>query len=92
MIPPQFAKVGQTVTFEGYADDYGSPVIAIEFSLDDGESWASQDVSAADSGLSVHWTYAFTPSEPGRYQLRVRSVAADGRRSPLAAIAEVFVE
>lgn len=92
MIAPQYCKVGQTMTFEGYADDFGNHIVAVEFSLDDGASWASFDTSASDPGKSVHWTYAYTPQAPGTYQLFVRSVTEDGRRSPMAASAILYVE
>lgn len=91
MITPRQCTVGQTMTFEGYADDYGTQIVAVEFSLDDGASWASFDVSASDPGKSVHWTYSYTPEQPGTYQLFVRSVTADGRRSPMAASAVLYV-
>ena len=72
MIAPVQGKVGQPVTFEGYADDYGSHIVALEFSLDGGTTWARQDVSASDPNLMVHWTYAYTPQQEGIYQLKVR--------------------
>lgn len=90
MIAPVSGKVGTPVTFEGYADDFGNQIVAIEFTLDDGETWASQDVSASNPDLSVHWTYTFTPMQPGVYQLRVRSVAEDGRKSPITAVAQLY--
>lgn len=92
MIAPIIGKVGHAVTFEGYADDYGTQIVAIEFTLDDGATWASQDVSASDPNKSVHWTYTFTPTQPGIHQLRVRSVTVDGRKSPIAAVGEIHAE
>lgn len=91
MISARQCKVGQTVTFEGYADDYGSHIVAVEVTLDDGATWASFDTSGSDPSLSVHWTYSFTPQAAGTYQLRVRSVTEDGRRSPVAADALLYV-
>ena len=41
MIAPVQGRVGQTVTLEGYADDFGNQIDAIEVSLDGGRSWAS---------------------------------------------------
>lgn len=32
MIAPVQGRVGQPVTFEGYADDYGNHIVALEFS------------------------------------------------------------
>ena len=92
MISARQCSVGQTVTFEGYADDYGNHVVAVEVTLDDGATWASFDTSASIPGLAVHWTYAFTPRAAGTYRLRARSVTEDGRRSPIAADALLYVE
>lgn len=81
-------EVGRPVTFTGYADDYGTQIVAVEFSLDDGESWTAYDVSASSPDLWVHWTFAYTPTRPGTYRLLVRSRTADGRTSPLSDVAE----
>lgn len=91
MIAPQEVAVGQAVTLEGYADDYGRPIAAVLFSWDDGRTWERYDVSKAATECSVHWSYRFAPTEPGEYCLRVRSESTDGRRSPEAAIARIFV-
>ena len=91
MIPSVQGSVGQTVTLEGYADDFGNQIVAVEFSLDGGLSWASQDVSASDPNLSVHWTYSFTPQEAGVYKLQVRSITEDGRKSPEPAFVDIYV-
>ena len=34
--------------FEGYAEDYGVPIVTVQFSLDDGENWTDYDVSGSD--------------------------------------------
>lgn len=92
MIAPVQGKVGQPATFEGYADDYGNHIVALEFSLDGGKTWTRQDTRASNPDLMIHWTYTYTPQREGVYQLKVRSVAEDGRTSPLAAVAELHVE
>ena len=43
MVPPMYAKVGQTVTYEGYADDYGRHIVALEFTFDNWETFVSYD-------------------------------------------------
>ena len=88
MLAPMFVEVGKPVTFSGYADDYGTQITAVEFSLNDGETWTSYDVSDSSPDLWVRWTFSYTPEIPGRYRLLVRSVNADGKRSPLADVAE----
>ena len=39
-------KVGDMVSFEGYADDCGVKVASVEFSMDGGETWTSFDASS----------------------------------------------
>jgi len=88
MIVPMQVEVGRPVEFSGYAEDYGRQIVAVEFSLDDGEHWSSYDVSSSTSDLWVHWTFAYTPMQPGAYRLLVRSVNEEGTVSPLADVAE----
>lgn len=92
MVPPLYVKVGQTITYEGYADDYGRAIVAMEFSFDDWKTWVSHDTSDTNPDLMVHWTYSFTPRAPGTYELKVRAVRVDGAHSPLAAVGLVFAE
>lgn len=89
VIAPIEAPVGSPVTLEGYADDYGNHICSIEFSLDGGRTWTAQDTSASNPNLMIHWTYTFTPEVAGAYQVMVRSVTDDGRKSPEAAVAVV---
>ena len=88
MIAPMQVEVGKPVTFSGYAEDYGKQIVAVQFSLDNGEHWTSYDVSESASELWVHWAFAYTPEKPGFYRLLVRSVNSDGDESPLADVAE----
>ena len=39
----------------------------------------------------IHWTYSYTPEQAGIYEVSVRSVTRDGRRSPLAAATELHI-
>ena len=56
MIAPLSVEVGRPVRFEGYAEDYGVPIVTVQFSLDDGENWTDYDVSAStgDRWVRVH--------------------------------------
>ena len=81
MIAPPTCKLGDTLVFEGYADDYGEHIAAVEFSLDGGTSWTAFDTGNSAPDLMVRWTYSYEPTKSGRYQLKVRSVSDDGRRS-----------
>ena len=91
MIAPVYARVGQTITLEGYADDFGLHIVAIEFSLDGGTTWERHSTEASTPDRSVHWTFQWTPEEEGAYPLKVRSVTEDGRVSPEAAAADIVV-
>ena len=53
MIAPLSVEVGRPVRFEGYAEDYGVPIVTVQFSLDDGENWTDYDVSAS-TDVRVH--------------------------------------
>ena len=50
MIAPLSVEVGRPVRFEGYAEDYGVPIVTVQFSLDDGENWTDYDVSVNERG------------------------------------------
>ncbi|MGV8083302.1 MAG: hypothetical protein AB2L09_06705 [Coriobacteriia bacterium] len=77
-------KAGESVTFEGYADDYDRSIAAVEFSLDEGETWTRYPTSAAEAGKWVYWYFTYTPEVPGIYALKIRSVTEQGDVSPLA--------
>lgn len=76
--------VGAATVFEGYADNLGSPIAALEFYLDGGETWTSYEVSASTDRW-VHWEFAYTPGDPGTFELAVCAVTEDKTVSPLAA-------
>ena len=78
-------RPGETVTFEGYADDLGDPIAAVEFSLDGGESWTSYETEGATAERWVYWHFDYQPEAEGTYQLSVRARTESGRVSPLAA-------
>lgn len=91
MIAPCELRLGQSITFRGYADDYGGGVKAVQFSLDGGKTWDTRDLPNASLDRCVYWSYRFVPLRSGRYQLKVRSVSEDGRTSPEAAVADFHV-
>ena len=43
-------KVGEPLTFEGYADDYDKAIVAMEFSLDGGTTWTRHATEGAQAG------------------------------------------
>ncbi len=87
----QLYTVGETITFEGYADDYDKAIRAIQFSLDNGKTWTEYATTGAHAGCWVYWHFAYEAERPGRYLLRVRSVNEDGKVSPTDASIEFSV-
>lgn len=83
---------GREIVFEGYADDCGSAVRAVEFSLDGGETWTSYATEGATSERWVYWYFGFTPEKAGSYKLEARAVTEDGTVSPLASALVFEVE
>lgn len=84
-------KAGYDITFEGVADDCGSPITAIEFSFDDGATWTSCATDGATADKWVNWQFTTSFAEPGSYNLSVRAKTADGVVSPLEASLEFEV-
>ena len=76
--------VGDEIAFEGYADDCGDPIVAVEFSLDGGETWTSYETEAVAEKW-VYWNFVYKAETPGEYKLSVRAVTESGKVSPLAA-------
>lgn len=79
-------RVGEPMLFEGWADDYDKRIVAIEFSLDEGQSWARHATEGTDAVRWVWWRFEWTPEEEGDYTMWVRSVNEDGKVSPSPAI------
>lgn len=78
-------KAGDEISFEGVADDVGSPIAAIEFTLDGGAIWTSYEVEGASADKWVNWSLTTTFDEAGDYRLQVRAKTADGVVSPISA-------
>ena len=76
--------VGKTITFEGYADDCGVAIAAVEFSLDGGETWTACETPETNAQKWVYWNFAIEAKQEGFFKLDVRARAADGTVSPLA--------
>ena len=78
-------KAGTEIMFEGYADDCGSVVTSVEFSLDGGETWTAFATEGASAEKWVYWNFTMQAPEAGDYQLAVRARTENGNVSPLAA-------
>ena len=85
-------KLGEEIHLEGFADDCGSPIAAVEFSMDGGETWTSCKTEGAVNALWVHWEFAFVPQAAGVQKMDVRAVTEDGTVSPLASSVVFTVE
>ena len=77
-------EVGDMISFEGYADDCGNQVTAVEFSLDGGETWTAFDTTSSDTESWVYWHFDYITQQAGTFKLDVRAVTDDGTVSPLA--------
>lgn len=84
-------NVGDTITFEGYADDFDVAIEAVEFSMDGGETWTSCSTEDATNDRWVYWYFGYTAQASGTYRLDVRARTAEGRVSPVAASVEFSV-
>lgn len=76
-------KLGDTIRFEGYADDCGSPIAAVEYSMDGGETWTSYETPGATVDRWVYWYFDYQPTAIGKYELLVRARTENGVTSPL---------
>ncbi len=76
--------VGDMLVFEGYADDAGQPIAAVEFSLDGGETWTAYETNDTTSEKWVYWYFGYTCESAGHFKLDVRARTEDGMVSPLA--------
>ncbi|MDO5043320.1 MAG: hypothetical protein Q4D92_07405 [Slackia sp.] len=79
-------RTGETARFEGYADDFDRAIVAVELSFDNGENWLRCATEGAEAGRWVWWTFDWDTEAPGVYQLSVRSVNEDGKKSPIPAL------
>ena len=69
-------RVGEPLVIAGYANDYDKRIRAVQFSLDDGETWTTYE----------------TPGTVPDLKLLVRSVNEDGVASPTPARVDFWVE
>ncbi len=78
-------NAGEAITFEGYADDCGDAIKALEFTLDGGETWTAFETKGATADRWVAWSFTTAVAQAGNYQLGVRAVTKSGNVTPLAA-------
>jgi DMSO/TMAO reductase YedYZ molybdopterin-dependent catalytic subunit len=75
----QVVQTGETITFKGYADAYDESIVAMEFSMDRGETWKRFDTPNTDVERWLTWKYQFTPEADGAYCFAVRAVTDTGK-------------
>ena len=78
-------KAGEVIAFTGYADDFGTPIAAIEFSMDGGETWTACETTDANAEKWVCWTFEWKAGAAGEYRMEIRARNANGETTPLAA-------
>lgn len=83
---------GDQITFEGVADDLGSPIVAVEFSFDGGATWTSCTTDGATADKWVNWSFTTSFDEAGDYQMIAQAKTADGVVSPLSASLDFMVK
>ena len=92
MIGELSGLVGRPVRVEGYAQDFGGPIAAVQFSCDEGQTWTTYETAEADPDCNVNWSFCFIPPQRGIYRLLVRAMRSDGQVSPESACVTVDVE
>lgn len=92
MIGTIFATAGEPVLLQGVASDYDKAISAIEFSLDEGESWTRYDTFETCSGKSLYWSFEYMPKRIGQYKFLIRSVNELGHASPEPSCVTVLVQ
>lgn len=83
--PDGICRVGSSIVFSGYVDDFETGISAMGFSLDNGETWTSFPTTGAVTEKGVHWSFTYTPEQAGTYVLKARAVDKAGAPSPLVA-------
>lgn len=85
-------KVGDAIAFEGYADDCGTAIKAVEFSMDGGKTWTTCATKGMNPQQWVYWSFEYVANAAGHYKLDVRACTEDGTVSPLASSVVFDVE
>lgn len=92
MIGEITGHIGEPLTIAGYANDYDKRIKAVQFSLDDGETWTTYETPDTVADLNLYWKFEYTPLIAGSYELLIRSVNEDDEVSPTPARVDFWVE
>ncbi|MDR0514876.1 MAG: hypothetical protein LBG81_06925 [Coriobacteriaceae bacterium] len=85
MIGTRYGKVGEPFTLEGYAQDFASPLAALQVSGDQGRTWTTYPLHDIDADRNVNWSFSFTPEQAGTHTLLMRAQNEKGELTPEAA-------
>lgn len=91
MIPRVYGHVGKPIKLEGTAYDFGHPISAIQFSLDEGENWTEYPTEHTNDYQNLTWSFSFTPPKAGSYKMKIRAANERGETSPEAAYVELEI-
>ena len=91
MIGTLYGVAGQPVEIKGYAQEYESPIRAIQFSCDGGHTWTTYQTESAEADCNVNWEFSFTPTAEGFYTLLIRAVNSEGVMTPEPAVVRIEV-
>lgn len=82
--PPNLSTVsrGEAVILVGTAYAGTDPIVRVEVTLDDGETWADAEIDyAPGANIWTLWRYEWTPEQRGRQRIRTRVTTEAGEMS-----------
>ena len=77
----QIVEQGQPLHIEGVADSFNERITAIQFSLDNGQTWTEYETSGTHAGNWTHFDLEWTPEQTGAFVLCVRPIDETGTTS-----------
>lgn len=77
----QIAEQGQPLHIEGVADSFHERITAIQFSLDNGQTWTEYETADTHAGNWTHFDLEWTPEQTGAFVLCVRPIDETGTTS-----------
>ena len=84
---PKSARVGKTVTIAGFAFSGAPDISKVEVSDDDGFSWHDATLDSRHDPYAWRlWSFAWTPSKPGRTTIVARATDSRGSVQPRQAV------
>lgn len=78
----QIFDLGETVTFQGFANTYVHQISDVEFSMDHGQTWKTFETADQDPTKWTWWNFEWTPEAEGSYCFMVRAHDTGGYETP----------